>query len=185
MDDSDATPLVSAGEARGGFAYRHRIALAVGLGAVLLVAALTTSAVLLVKDPLYRAPATLFRNASCVTFVGPMHNATARRFDAFLVDQSGRIVAVGEAAVARAGDAAIVDLQGATVLPAFTDAHAHLLSLGTSFLQPSFTGATNMSAIRSAIESWLSAHPTVRPGDWVLGGRWSFQVRASGGCAPH
>jgi imidazolonepropionase-like amidohydrolase len=57
----------------------------------------------------------------------------------------------------------VVDLEGATVLPGFIDAHAHLFALGESRLRPDITGLSTVEEIRTALESWVVTN-NVAPG---------------------
>ena len=86
--------------------------------------------------------------------------------------KDGRIAWVGSTADAKStfGDAAeTLDLGGATVLPGIIDAHAHLMSLGESFLKLDLKGiATPEEAARRVKEKAA----TVRSGEWILGWGW-------------
>ena len=85
---------------------------------------------------------------------------------------NGRIVWAGSSAEARTlfGNAAeTLDLDGATVLPGIIDAHAHLMSLGESFLKLDLKGvATPEEAARRVKEK----AETLRSGEWILGWGW-------------
>ena len=86
--------------------------------------------------------------------------------------KDGRIAWVGSTADAKTifGNAAeTLDLGGATVLPGIIDAHAHLMSLGESFLKLDLKGiATFEEAARRVKEKAA----TVRSGEWILGWGW-------------
>lgn len=94
--------------------------------------------------------------------------------------KDGRITWVGSTTEAKTlfGNAAeTLDLGGATVLPGIIDAHAHLISLGESFLKLDLKGvATPEEAARRVKEKAA----TVRSGEWILGwgwdeGKWAAQ----------
>jgi predicted amidohydrolase YtcJ len=83
-----------------------------------------------------------------------------------------RIVAVGSNEDIRSfigPDTDVIDLDGATVLPGLIDAHAHLVSLGEELTRLNISGAGSYDEIVTRIEERVSQ---VKPGDWILGGRW-------------
>jgi predicted amidohydrolase YtcJ len=80
-----------------------------------------------------------------------------------------RIVAIGDAA--ETGGGATVDLDGALVLPGFTDAHTHLLMLGASLGQVALTDARTLGDIQELLREARAADPDAP----VLRGRgWLF-----------
>ncbi|GAT71871.1 amidohydrolase [Microbacterium sp. HM58-2] len=84
-----------------------------------------------------------------------------RRAEALVVTD-GRIAYVGEEPTARriAGDAAtITDLEGATVLPGFTDGHAHIVGTGEAASQVDLWGAADLAEIQGRIAEWVAANP--------------------------
>jgi len=105
-------------------------------------------------------------NAHVITMNPQQPNAEA------VAMSNGRIVWVGSTSEAKTlfGNAAgTVDLGGATVLPGIIDAHAHLMSLGESFLKLDLKGvATPEEAARRVKEKAA----TVRSGEWILGWGW-------------
>ncbi|MEG3630794.1 amidohydrolase [Streptomyces poriticola] len=76
----------------------------------------------------------------------------------------GRITGLDEAATALPADE-VVDLQGATVLPGFIDAHVHLSWTGLKQHTPSIAGRTRVDDVLAAVEE--AAVRTGGPGDWV------------------
>jgi len=69
----------------------------------------------------------------------------ARPVASAMAVRGNRILFVGSDAEARAlarSSATMIDLHGATVLPGFTDAHAHLLGLGTTLQRVNLAGST-------------------------------------------
>ncbi|MFL5500548.1 MAG: amidohydrolase [Gemmatimonadaceae bacterium] len=86
--------------------------------------------------------------------------------------RGGRIVFVGSDAEARvlAGPATtMIDLHGSTVIPGFTDAHAHLLGLGAALQRVNLAGSTSYEEVISRVQAFAK---TVRPGQWILGRGW-------------
>ncbi|MCA9728974.1 MAG: amidohydrolase family protein, partial [Candidatus Eisenbacteria bacterium] len=49
------------------------------------------------------------------------------------------------------------------LLPAFVDAHTHLLGVGTARLKPRLHGATSREETFDRLTSWLAAHPGDEP----------------------
>lgn len=83
-----------------------------------------------------------------------------------------RIVFVGtseEATQWRCGTNQVIDLDGATVFPGFTDSHQHLEGVGRRTRTLSLFGIETLVSTIDAIESWADQ---VDSGDWVLGRGW-------------
>lgn len=96
----------------------------------------------------------------------------ARPVVSALAVRDGRIVFVGSDAEARAlsGPATTaIDLRGATVVPGFTDAHAHLLGLGTTLQRVNLAGSASYEEVISRVQTWAK---NIRPGQWILGRGW-------------
>ncbi len=86
--------------------------------------------------------------------------------------KDGRIAWVGSTADAKTlfGNATeTLDLAGATVLPGIIDAHAHLMSLGESFLKLDLKGITTPEEVARRVKEKAA---TVRSGEWILGWGW-------------
>ena len=83
-----------------------------------------------------------------------------------------RIVFVGSAKEAnqwRCGAAGVIDLEGATVFPGFTDSHQHLEGVGRRTRTLSLFGIATLAGTVTAIEQWSEQ---IEAGDWVLGRGW-------------
>ena len=86
--------------------------------------------------------------------------------------KDGRIAWVGSTAEAKTlfGNAAeTLDLGGATVLPGIIDAHAHLMSLGESFLKLDLKGLATPEEVARRVKEKAS---TLKSGEWILGWGW-------------
>jgi predicted amidohydrolase YtcJ len=82
------------------------------------------------------------------------------------------IVFVGSSADARAycGDGTrVIDGSGLLVLPGLIDAHAHLHDLGDELSYLNITGTGSYAEILEKVAEKIKA---VKPGEWILGGRW-------------
>lgn len=133
-------------------------------GAVLLAAALSLTASGC-KDS---GADWVFRNGTVYTV-----DAQRRVAQAVAVD-GGRIVYVGddEGADRFLGlDTRKVDLAGFLLLPAFTDAHVHMLEGGVALGACNLSGVRNADAILEAIAHWAAAHPEA---PWIAGSGWSL-----------
>ncbi|NLP83096.1 amidohydrolase [Microbacterium sp. CFH 90308] len=109
---------------------------------------------------------TLYRNGRIFTADPRPENTWA---DAFVVDDD-TIVFAGSASDAPAtGDT--VDLQGRLVLPGFTDAHTHLLGMGTALGQLHLTDARSLDEIQARLRDARADAPDV-PALWGRG--WLF-----------
>ena len=101
------------------------------------------------------SPTLILRNANVLTFdpARPRASAVALAGD--------RILAVGGeevAALATAGTEAI-DLGGATLIPGFNDAHAHMEREGLKRLRPSLAGARSVGDILERVRAVGAAPP--------------------------
>ncbi len=89
-----------------------------------------------------------------------------------LAIKDGRIAWVGSTTEAKAlfGVAApTMDLGGAAVLPGIIDAHAHLMSLGESFLKLDLKGIASPEEAARRVKEKAA---TLRTGEWILGWGW-------------
>src|SRR3954462_5257379 len=89
-----------------------------------------------------------------------------------LAVRGGKIVFTGSDGEARAlagPGTTVIDLHGATVVPGFTDAHAHLLGLGTTLQRVNLAGSTSYEEVIARVTAWAKS---VRPGHWILGRGW-------------
>lgn len=96
----------------------------------------------------------------------------ARPVVSALAVRAGRIVFVGSDAEARSlarPSTTVIDLRGATVVPGFTDAHAHLLGLGTTLQRVNVAGSSSYDEVIARVQTWAK---NVRPGQWILGRGW-------------
>ena len=103
----------------------------------------------------------LFYNASVLTM------DPSRPWGKALAVHDGRIVAVGGAAeVARAVDAGDdrIDCQGGVILPAFIDAHCHLLAYAASLRSVDCTAARRIAEIQASIRRQAAETPA---GAWI------------------
>lgn len=87
--------------------------------------------------------------------------------------RAGRILAVGDDAQMRAlagHDTERLDLKGRTVVPAFTDAHIHLVNYGLSFTQVPLDGIPSLERVLARIADYIAG---TRPGEWIRGWGWN------------
>ena len=74
--------------------------------------------------------------------------------------RGGRITFVGAAAdLPAAPDVPVIDLQGATLFPGFTDGHAHLDGIGWRELTLNLEGSTSVVDAMARLTAWAQAHP--------------------------
>ncbi len=86
--------------------------------------------------------------------------------------RGGRIVAVGTLREVRArlgGDADIWDFGEALILPGFTDAHAHLATLGSLLFEVDLRGARSRREALERVREFARAH---RDRAWITGYGW-------------
>ena len=98
-------------------------------------------------------------------------DADGTRAEALAIE-GDRIVYVGDAAGVDAHvgpETRVVELEGATVLPGLTDAHAHLMDTGRLGTQIDLLGSTSYETL---LDSVAAAVERAEPGDWIIGRGW-------------
>lgn len=95
------------------------------------------------------------------------------RAEAFLV-RDGNFAALGSVEELRSGTASaqMTDLEGKTVLPAFTESHMHILSLGMFLKDVNLQCANGIRHVIEISRSYIRSH-NVKPGVWVRGRGWN------------
>jgi predicted amidohydrolase YtcJ len=84
----------------------------------------------------------------------------------------GRILFAGSDADAKAlanAATSVIDLHGATVVPGFTDAHAHLLGLGDMLRRVNLAGSSSYDEVIDRVKARAK---DVKPGEWIRGRGW-------------
>lgn len=112
----------------------------------------------------------VFRNA--VIHTGDVTRPAAQA----LAVRNGEIVAVGSEADVRAavGPATeLVDLDGAAVIPGLYDAHIHTAQYAHSLTSVDLAGTRSLAEALARIATRAAQ---LRPGAWLLGGRWNSNV---------
>ncbi|MBI2321032.1 MAG: amidohydrolase family protein [Chloroflexi bacterium] len=88
-----------------------------------------------------------------------------------LAVRAGRVVALGQPALARCGAATrLLDCGDRTVLPAFVDAHLHLVGLASALLSADCSGARSIAEIQTIVAQAATRLP---PGAWVRASSYS------------
>ncbi len=85
----------------------------------------------------------------------------------------GRIAFAGAAAEAKRrapADARVVDLKGATMLPGFADAHAHLAGIGFRELSFNLEGTKSLAELQEKLKRRAAEEPAA--GKWIVGRGW-------------
>ena len=111
--------------------------------------------------------------ADLVVTNGRIYTADAARpvVDAMAI-RGGRVVFVGDRAGAKALTGAatqVLDLDGQTVIPGMTDAHAHVLGLGQSLRNVDLVGTTSYDVVIARVVERAMQTPT---GEWIIGRGW-------------
>jgi predicted amidohydrolase YtcJ len=97
----------------------------------------------------------------------------ARPVTSALAVRGGRVIFVGSDLEARTlanGATNVIDLHGATVVPGFVDAHAHLLGLGDLLRRVNLGGSTSYDEVVERVKAW--AAKDAKPGEWIEGRGW-------------
>ncbi len=111
--------------------------------------------------------------ADLVVTNGRIYTADGARpvVDAMAI-RAGRVVFVGDRAGARAltgANTRTLDLQGRTVIPGMTDAHAHVTGLGQSLLNVDLVGTTSYEQVIAKVVERARNTPK---GEWIIGRGW-------------
>lgn len=80
----------------------------------------------------------------------------------------GKIIATGNRQALlelRGPQTALRDFPGATLIPGFNDAHAHMDSIGTRLLRPSLEGARSIADVLAKIQALVRSTPR---GQWIV-----------------
>ncbi len=106
-------------------------------------------------------PTLILRNARAITFDPALPRASA------VALAGDRILAVGGEEVAGLATASteVIDLGGATLIPGFNDAHAHMEREGLKRLRPSLAGARSVGDILELVRTAAAETP---PGQWIV-----------------
>ncbi len=112
---------------------------------------------------------TTFLNGTILTMDGRRPMATWLSVDA------GVISAVGSGAPAVEGD--VVDLDGATLLPGFHDAHVHPPLGGLAMIRCDLHDLATPAEYVAAVRAYAEANPEE---EWILGGGWAMDAFPDG-----
>lgn len=98
-----------------------------------------------------------------------------------VVVENGRIVAVGsrQELTCSADYDERIDLQGATLMPAFIDAHSHFTQVANSFLQVSLDGAVSYEDIDRRIRSYVQENK-INSGEWIVARDYDQNIMPDG-----
>ena len=111
--------------------------------------------------------------ADLVVTNGRIYTADAARpvVDAMAI-RGGRVVFVGDRAGAKAligAQTEVLDLDGQTVIPGMTDAHAHVLGLGQALRNVDLVGTASYEAVIARVVARAKETPK---GEWIIGRGW-------------
>ena len=111
---------------------------------------------------------TLFTNATFWSSGSP-------GFTSMLIENE-TIIAIGNQALDEAAEVG-VDLQGAFVMPAFADGHAHPLFAGREMLGPQVNGLQSVGEIVAEVAHFAKANPDEK---WIIGGAYEAAIIEQG-----
>ena len=111
--------------------------------------------------------------ADLVVTNGRIYTVDAARpvVDAMAI-RGGRVVFVGDRAGAKAligAQTEVLDLDGQTVIPGMTDAHAHVLGLGQALRNVDLVGTASYEAVIARVAARAKEIPK---GEWIIGRGW-------------
>lgn len=116
---------------------------------------------------------TLFTNATFWSSGSP-------GFTSMLIENE-TIIAIGEKA-AELEHNKVVDLDGAFVMPAFADGHAHPLFAGREMLGPQVNGLQSVAEIVAEVDRFAKANPDE---EWIIGGAYEAAIIEQGDFDAH
>ena len=111
---------------------------------------------------------TLFTNATFWSSGSPV-------FSSLLIENE-KIITVGQKAIEEKHDE-VVDLNGAFVMPAFADGHAHPLFAGREMLGPQVNGLQSVGEIVAEVARFAKANPDE---EWIIGGAYEAAIIEQG-----
>jgi len=114
--------------------------------------------------PAHAAGVRVLVNARIHTMDAGRPQASAMAWDA-----GGRLLAVGDEALARFPDATRIDARGRTVVPGLIDAHGHVMGLGLALLRADLVGANSKLEVMERLRAFARELP---PDAWLLGRGW-------------
>lgn len=107
---------------------------------------------------------------------GAIFRGLAGGFTTALAVAEGRVLALGEAALALAGpETRHVDLAGRCAIPAFNEAHMHLIAFGLGLTQVNLR-AERVTTLAEMQARLAAAAAVAAPGEWVLGRGYDHAV---------
>ncbi len=119
------------------------------------------------------APMALEAQADLVLTNGRIYTVdNARPIVTAMAVRDGRVIFIGSDVEARAlvtPSTHVIDLHGSPVYPGFTDAHAHLLGLGTMLQRVNLAGSMSYDEVIARVKSFVK---DVKPGQWIQGRGW-------------
>ncbi len=104
---------------------------------------------------------TLFYGGNIITMAEPLYA------EAVLIEND-KIIAVGSEATLRTKADNFVDLNGATMLPGFIDAHSHMTEYAMCSTEVALNGIDNFEDMKAAIQKHI-ADNNIPKGKWVIG----------------
>jgi len=94
-------------------------------------------------------------------------------FEPFAAVRDGRFVYVGNRDEAWIGPGTqVLDAAGRIVIPGLIDSHVHMLGGGANLAQIQLRDVADKEEFIRSVAQWSN---DVRPGKWILGGRWSVE----------
>jgi len=121
----------------------------------------------------HRYSTLVIRNAR-VWSAGMADRVEQQKLRSILIDgQRITMLSDNQAALRAVGpDTQVVDAGGRRVIPGITDSHTHIISGG---LQMSRLALRNVRNKEDFVHAIVEAAKTKKPGEWLLGGRWSVE----------
>ena len=116
---------------------------------------------------------TLFSNCSVWTGFGQVSNG--------LLIEDERVIAFGPQANATSADH-VIDLDGAFIMPAFADGHAHPLFAGRESPGPKVHGLQSVAEIVSEVRRFAESNPNSK---WIIGGAYEAAIVERGDFDAH
>lgn len=107
----------------------------------------------------------LFINGNIITMANKIVNS--------VLIENERIIKVDNNIIDN--DAEIIDLKGNTMLPAFIDAHSHLTSYASTFLEANLENAKSFEEIVSRLKNFIKEND-IKENEWIIGNGYDHNL---------
>ncbi|MEO7655150.1 MAG: amidohydrolase family protein [Sphingomicrobium sp.] len=95
------------------------------------------------------------------------------RFNALLIDDSGKVKSPLEGPPPPTAFKNVVDGKGMTLMPGLIDGHGHVIGLGQALLSLALVGASSLDDMKARLKTYAAANPDLK---WIVGHGWNQEL---------